>query len=100
MPLCLVSCRVDPQKSDVECGHAPRVAAASPRRSLLCRSAHASGSCVVREQARSVKDILALIPNWIGDAAMCTPALRALHRRFPDATLTIAGRPGPCALLN
>ena len=38
--------------------------------------------------------ILAFVPNWIGDAAMCTPALRTLHRRFPKAQLAIAGR-GP-----
>lgn len=43
--------------------------------------------------------ILALIPNWIGDVAMCTPALRALHRRFPDASLTVAGRDTACNLL-
>ncbi len=36
--------------------------------------------------------ILALVPNWLGDAAMCTPALRTLHRRFPKARLAIAGR--------
>jgi heptosyltransferase II len=47
-----------------------------------------------------VKHILALAPNWIGDAAMATPALRALHRRFPDAELTVAGRDSVCALLE
>jgi heptosyltransferase-2 len=47
-----------------------------------------------------VKTILALIPNWIGDVAMCTPALRAVHRRFPDASLIVAGRPAACALLD
>mgnify|MGYP005622900571 CR=1 FL=1 len=44
--------------------------------------------------------ILALLPNWLGDAAMCTPALRALRRRHPDAQLTVAGRAGVCALLE
>lgn len=44
--------------------------------------------------------ILALAPNWVGDAAMCTPALRALHNRFPDAALVVAGRPAVCALLE
>jgi heptosyltransferase-2 len=33
------------------------------------------------------------IPNWIGDAAMCTPALRALRRRFPNDRLIGVLRP-------
>lgn len=44
--------------------------------------------------------ILALVPNWIGDVAMCTPALRALHRRFPEADLTVAGRASACEVLE
>lgn len=27
------------------------------------------------------------LPNWVGDAVMATPALRALHRRFPEAEI-------------
>lgn len=45
-------------------------------------------------------DILVLAPNWIGDAAMCTPAIRALHRRFPTAAITVAGRGSVCELLD
>ena len=45
-------------------------------------------------------NVLALVPNWLGDAAMCTPALRALHRRFSDARLAIAGRKAACELLR
>jgi heptosyltransferase II len=44
--------------------------------------------------------IFALLPNWLGDAAMATPALRALRGHFPDATLTVAGRAGACGLLQ
>src|SRR5690606_30009398 len=44
--------------------------------------------------------VLALAPNWLGDVAMCTPALRALRTRFPDAHLTVAGRGSACALLK
>ena len=33
------------------------------------------------------------LPNWVGDAAMATPALRALRRRFPAAALIGVGRP-------
>lgn len=44
--------------------------------------------------------ICAYIPNWIGDVAMCTPALRTMHARFPDAELTVVGRAGGCSLLK
>lgn len=44
--------------------------------------------------------LLVLIPNWLGDAAMCTPALRALHRRFPDNAICVAGRSAACDLLE
>lgn len=50
--------------------------------------------------SESVRHVLALAPNWVGDAAMCTPALRAMARRFPDAELTVAARPAICDLLR
>lgn len=46
------------------------------------------------------KHICVFAPNWLGDAAMCTPVLRTLHQRFPDAELTVVGRAGVCALLR
>ncbi|MCC6144148.1 MAG: lipopolysaccharide heptosyltransferase II [Candidatus Hydrogenedentes bacterium] len=46
------------------------------------------------------KAILALLPNWLGDVAMATPALRALHRRFPEARISVAGRAAGVALLE
>ena len=52
------------------------------------------------DRPERVRHILALAPNWLGDAAMCTPALRALKRRFPEARLTVAGRDSVCALLE
>jgi heptosyltransferase-2 len=33
------------------------------------------------------------IPNWIGDAAMCTPTLRALRRKFTEARIVGIMRP-------
>lgn len=47
-----------------------------------------------------VKHILALVPNWVGDVAMCTPALRAIARKYPDAELTVAGRKTACDVLE
>lgn len=49
--------------------------------------------------APSAEHVLALLPNWIGDVAMCTPALRALRTTFPQAALSVAGRAGACELL-
>jgi len=33
------------------------------------------------------------LPNWVGDAVMATPALRALRARFPDARIVAVVRP-------
>lgn len=56
-----------------------------------------SYTCAMRVPAEK---ILVLAPNWIGDAAMCTPALRALHRRFPRAEITVAARGAVVDLLR
>ena len=48
----------------------------------------------------SPKHILVLLPNWLGDVAMSTPALRTLHQRFPEAELTVAGLASACALVE
>jgi heptosyltransferase-2 len=37
--------------------------------------------------------IAVFLPNWVGDAVMATPALRALRRHFTDARLTAVLRP-------
>lgn len=46
------------------------------------------------------QSILVIAPNWLGDAVMATPALRALKRRFPEASITVAGNPSVCGLLQ
>ena len=50
-----------------------------------------------REQIRR---ILVRVPNWIGDAVMCEPALSALHRLFPDAPITVLAKPSIAELLD
>src|ERR1051326_6039911 len=37
--------------------------------------------------------IAIFLPNWIGDVAMATPALRALRDHFPDAHITAVLKP-------
>ena len=40
------------------------------------------------------------LPNWIGDACMATPALRAISSLPNLEELTLVGRPGPLSLLE
>ncbi|MDO9207284.1 MAG: ADP-heptose--LPS heptosyltransferase, partial [Sulfuricurvum sp.] len=35
--------------------------------------------------------ILVLLPNWLGDAVMATPAIEALCVTYPEAKLTLVG---------
>ncbi len=37
--------------------------------------------------------LLVVCPNWVGDAVMATPTLRALRCRFPDAEMAFLARP-------
>lgn len=46
-----------------------------------------------RSSARLPVKILIRATNWIGDAVMSLPALRQVRRRFPDAHITVLGRP-------
>lgn len=43
-------------------------------------------------------NILIRATNWIGDAVMSLPALRAVRRRFPDAKITVLAKPWVSAL--
>jgi heptosyltransferase-2 len=44
--------------------------------------------------------ILIRATNWIGDAIMSLPALRAIRQRFPDADITVCARPWVSALYD
>ena len=41
---------------------------------------------------------LVVAPNWIGDAVMSLPVLRALRRASPGARLAVLARRGPGAI--
>jgi len=41
----------------------------------------------------SYRKILVRATNWVGDAVMSIPALRALHETFPDAQISILAKP-------
>lgn len=41
----------------------------------------------------SYSKILVRATNWVGDAVMSLPALRAIRSRFPDAEITVLARP-------
>lgn len=43
---------------------------------------------------KTIKRILVRGPNWLGDAAMCEPALRGLRSLFPDAQIALLVKPG------
>jgi heptosyltransferase-2 len=42
--------------------------------------------------AVNYSNILIRATNWVGDAVMCLPALRAIRERFPDAHITILAK--------
>ncbi len=41
-----------------------------------------------------------MLPNWLGDVTMATPALRALRNHFPEAVITVAGKESSCLLVE
>ncbi len=40
------------------------------------------------------------MPNWLGDAVMALPAVRAVRRHFPEAALTVAAQPSVAPLFE
>src|SRR6476661_5461476 len=40
----------------------------------------------------SVRRLLVLSPNWLGDAVMALPAFADVRRRFPEGRLSVAAR--------
>ncbi|HEY6066727.1 MAG TPA: lipopolysaccharide heptosyltransferase II [Thermoanaerobaculia bacterium] len=46
----------------------------------------------------SARGRLVVAPNWIGDAVMSLPVIRALRRSAPAESLAVLARPGPAAI--
>ena len=47
-----------------------------------------------------VNRIAVIMPKWIGDCVMATPALRALRQRHPNATITVVSKNVIASLLQ
>ena len=43
--------------------------------------------------SKSIEKILVVLPNWVGDAVLATPALRALRKQYADSKITFLLRP-------
>jgi len=52
------------------------------------------------ENAKNLQSIVIRLPNWVGDAVMATPLLRAIRAGYKDAQITIVAKPGILTLLN
>ncbi|MBH0202648.1 MAG: glycosyltransferase family 9 protein [Nitrospira sp.] len=46
------------------------------------------------------RNILVRVPNWIGDAVMCEPAIRGLRSLFPEAEVTMLAKPAVAELFR
>jgi heptosyltransferase II len=47
---------------------------------------------MMTSDSTSVRRLLVLSPNWLGDAVMALPAIADVRRRFPEAQLIVAAR--------
>src|SRR5439155_14077386 len=53
-----------------------------------------------RGYPKSPMRIAVFLPNWIGDAVMATPAVRALRHHFPQAHLVAVAKPYVAGVLD
>lgn len=51
-------------------------------------------------QWESSRQALVIAPNWVGDAMMALPALRALEAALPETRMLLLARPAPAAALS
>src|SRR5262245_11453032 len=62
------------------------------------RSERVLGFCSLPIDHTSVRRVLLLSPNWLGDAIMALPAMAAVRRALPQATIDVAARPSVAPL--
>lgn len=43
-------------------------------------------------RVQNPKKILMRLPSWVGDVVMCTPAMRAVRKAYPDAEIVVEGK--------
>jgi lipopolysaccharide heptosyltransferase II len=48
----------------------------------------------IKVNSDQINRVVVRAPNWVGDAVICLPALRALRRLLPNAHITLVSRPG------
>jgi heptosyltransferase-2 len=48
---------------------------------------------MLQKESRDIERILIRAANWVGDAIMTTPAVRAIRRNFPSARITLLAKP-------
>ncbi len=48
---------------------------------------------IYRDQIRNIRRLLIRSTNWIGDAVMTTPAVRAIRQNFPESRISILAKP-------
>jgi len=49
------------------------------------------GDAISMKNRQEIRSILIILPNWLGDAVMATPAIEALCEFYPHAKLTLVG---------
>ena len=66
------------------------------RRDLLAEDLRRRGAARLPRSTR----VWVRLPNWLGDAVMAAPLLRALRQSRPDAEITLLAQPGLAPLLE
>src|SRR5262245_52436565 len=70
---------------------------------MECRPTPADAATPSSKRARAsgqTMNVAVFLPNWIGDAVMATPALRALRRHFDGARLVGVAKPYVAGVLE
>jgi heptosyltransferase-2 len=53
-----------------------------------------SATSLKKIEQNKIERVVVRAPNWVGDAVICLPALRALRRLLPNTHITLVSRPG------